>query len=327
MTPKERFFATIEGKPHDRAPVTPIVMQWAAHHIGETYRHYTLNGDVLAKAQIAVAQDYNTDWVSVMSDPWCESSGYGMEFDYPEEATGVPHEHLIHSLEEATRLPDLNLDDERPQIRMRCIECQAEQVGDTHPIIGWVEGPIAQYSDLRQLELALMDLMDDPAVFHQVAEHLVTQAIRFAKAQIDCGATVIGIGDAAASVIDPDLYHDLVLPWEQKLIAGIHEAGVPVKLHICGNLKPILHDVVTTGADVIDLDWMVPMQWAREVAPDQVFAGNFDPAAILLLGSQEDVHEAAKTCLAQGGDRLMLQPGCEVPVGTPDENMRAFCPN
>ena len=165
-------------------------------------------------------------------------------------------------------MPPLDLDDERPRSRLRCIEREAAEVGDAYPVCGWVEGPIAEYTDLRGLELAMVDLLDEPDAFHAAAEHLVDEAVRFARVQIDAGADVIGIGDAAASIVGPQLYHDLVLPWEQKLIHRIHDAGALVKLHICGDLKPILADVVRTGADMIDLDWMVPIAAAREVAGD-----------------------------------------------------------
>ena len=327
MTPKERFYATVRGEPRDRAPVTPIVMQWAADYIGRSYRDYYLDGDVLADAQIAVANALNTDWVSVMSDPWCESSSYGMDFDYPADGVGVPRNRVIESLDDAGRLPPLNLDDERPRGRLRCIEREVTEVGDAFPVCGWVEGPIAQYTDLRGLEVAMVDLLDEPDAFHAAAEHLVAQAVRFARVQIDAGADVIGIGDAAASIVGPQLYHDLVLPWEQRLIRHIHDAGALVKLHICGDLKPILRDVVQTGADVIDLDWMVPVSLAREIAGrEQTFAGNFDPAGVLLYGTPETIADAARECLNAGGHRFMLQPGCEVPHGTPVDHMKAFCP-
>ena len=94
MSPKQRFFATIKGPQHDRAPVTPIVMQWAANLIGRSYRDYCLDGEVLAQGQIAAARTLHSDWVSVMSDPWCESSAYGMAFEYPESSVGVPRAYL-----------------------------------------------------------------------------------------------------------------------------------------------------------------------------------------------------------------------------------------
>ena len=82
-----------------------------------------------------------------------------------------------------------------------------------------------------------------------------------------------------------------------------------------------------SGADIIDVDWMVALDEARQlVGPEVTLCGNFDPVGILLQGSAEDVAEAAKQCLKTGGDKFILMPGCEVPPGTPEQNIRAFCP-
>jgi uroporphyrinogen decarboxylase len=84
--------------------------------------------------------------------------------------------------------------------------------------------------------------------------------------------------------------------------------------------------LVQTGADIIDLDWMVPIEKAVDLlAPNQVICGNFDPVNILLKGTPEDVFEAAMNCIQKGQGRLILSPGCEVPVNTPVENVAAFC--
>ena len=331
MTPKQRLLATIRGEEHDRVPVTPIVMQWAAHHIGRSYRDYYLNGQCLAAGQLAVMRDFHTDWVSVMSDPWCEASAFGMAFDWPEESVGVPRGHLIQSPADARKLTvfDPHAHD-RPRERLACIRAERAAVGDDVAVFGWVEGPLAEYADLRGLEDACIDLMDDPATFHAAAEVIVENAIHFAREQVAAGADFIGVGDAACSVIGPDLYREHVWPWERKLFAGIHDAGALVKLHICGNIAPLLPMLAEVGADILDVDYMVPLDQARAAVGDQVtLCGNFDPVAALKDSTPAAIAAAAQRCIdAAGGprSRFILQPGCEVPPGTPAEHLHAFCP-
>ena len=82
-----------------------------------------------------------------------------------------------------------------------------------------------------------------------------------------------------------------------------------------------------TGADVLDVDWMVPLDKARALAgPDVTLCGNFDPSAVLLQAAPEDVAKAATDCIDKAGQKFFLMPGCEVPPATPEENVRAFCP-
>ena len=328
MTPKERLHAAVRGGQHDRVPVTPIFMAWAAHYIGRTYREFQLDGDVLVEAQLAVTRAFGADQISAISDPWREASGYGMRFTYPEEGIGIPADTLIKSPGDVGELRPLEpLAVPRMAQRVQGVAKMAAEVGSTHSVLGWVEGPIAEYVDLRGMAPAMTDLIDAAEMFARAAEPLVETGIRFARAQLQAGADMIGVGDAAASLIGPRLYAEHVLPWEQRLIQGIHEAGGLVKLHICGNTGGILAHVAQTGADIIDVDWMVPLADARRAVGAKIaLAGNFNPAGVLLRGTPETVAAAARQCIADAGLPFILQPGCEVAPGTPEENVRAFCP-
>jgi MtaA/CmuA family methyltransferase len=328
MTAKERIYATIKGLSHDRPAVTPIFMAWAARYVGHSYRDYYLDGEVLVKAQLAVTRAFHLDQISAISDPWREASAYGVEFDYPEEGVGRPRDLLIKTLGEVFKISRLDISrSPRMQQRVDSIRRMAMELGQTHSVLGWVEGPLAEYADLRGVENAMMDLMEAPEVFVQAAQILVDNAVAFALAQACAGADMIGIGDAVASLIGPQLYRDHVLPLEKRLVDGIHDSGASVKLHICGNTSAIVELMTQTGADIVDLDWMVSLAEARQrVGPAVTLCGNFDPSSILLLSSPEQVAQAAIDCLAAGKARFILMPGCEVPPGTPEPNIRAFCP-
>ncbi len=328
MTSRERLRAVIEGRVCDRPPVTPIFMAWAARFIRHSSRDYYLDGDVLVEAQLAVTRTFAIDQASTISDPWREAADFGMTFDFPEDGVGIPHAPLLRTAGDVRNLRPIGI---RPGGRMAqrvaSVGRLGKELGGTHSVLGWVEGPLAEYSDLRGLEAALLDLMDTPELFLTAGEAILETEARFARAQVEAGADMIGIGDAAASLVGPALYREYVLPLETRLVAAIHEAGAGVKLHICGNTNRIVGMMAQTGANIIDLDWMVPVDKARAaVGPDVVLCGNFDPSGVLLQGTPASVAEAGRACLQAGGSRFVLMPGCEVPPGTPEANIRAFCP-
>jgi uroporphyrinogen-III decarboxylase len=62
---------------------------------------------------------------------------------------------------------------------------------------------------------------------------------------------------------------------------------------------------------------------AREFGERVSFLGNFDPVAVMLQGSPEDVYHATIECMKAGGPRSISGAGCEIPDGTPAENLRA----
>ena len=166
MTGKQRCLAAMTGQACDRTPVTPIVMAWGARQIGRTYRDFYLDCDVLVEANLALARDFGVDQVSAISDPWRESSAYGMEFDYPPDGVGIPRGRLIGTKEDLSRLRPLDFDAcERTRDRIEAVRKLSAAVGHTHSVLGWVEGPIAAYADLRGVEQTMLDLIDEPDMF------------------------------------------------------------------------------------------------------------------------------------------------------------------
>jgi len=210
--------------------------------------------------------------------------------------------------------------------RLKACELFKQEVGNEIPILGWIEGPMAQMANLRGMDKIMMDLYDQPDFVADLLEFVIAVEKLFALGQIKAGANWIGIGDSAASLISPQIYHKLIMPGQKELVDFVHQNGAKTKIHICGNITNHLESLVQTGADVIDLDWMVPIEKAVDLLqPNQVVCGNFDPVNVLMNGMPESVFEAAVACIQKGKGRLILSPGCEVPVNTPLENVAAFC--
>jgi MtaA/CmuA family methyltransferase len=208
--------------------------------------------------------------------------------------------------------------------RLEGVRLMRERVGDEIPVMGWVEGGMAEAADLRGDSNLLLDLYDRPDWVRELLEICTEVAIDFARAQVEAGAHIIGMGDAIASQVSPAMYREYALPCEQRIFQAVHEAGALARLHICGNTSRIVGDMVESGADIVDLDWMVDWQSAAEQYGDRVtFFGNFDPVSVMLQGSPEDVYRTTQDCLRSGGDRSISAAGCEVPDSTPGDNLRA----
>ena len=121
-------------------------------------------------------------------------------------------------------------------------------------------------------------------------------------------------------------YHHLRYFWTVAKEGGLARAAA--KLHVCGNISNIVQHIAKTGTDIIDVDWMVPLGKARELAgPNVTLCGNFNPAGVLFEGTPQQVADEARECLQSAPGRFILMPGCEVPPHTPEANLRAFCPS
>ncbi|MCI0494842.1 uroporphyrinogen decarboxylase family protein [candidate division KSB1 bacterium] len=311
----------------DRPPVTPILMMFAAKFINKTYRDYYLDYRVLVESWLRCHEQFQFDMVMVISDPYREAEGIGGRFEYPEGNVPTCIERAINNYAD---LKKLKIPDPRncPRMldRLRACELFQKEIGNEIPILGWIEGPMAQMSNLRGMNQIMMDLYDQPDFVADLLEFVIEVEKCFALGQIKSGAKWVGIGDSAASLISPKIYHNLIMPKQQELVEFIHQNGAQAKIHICGNITNHLKSLVQTGADIIDLDWMVPIEKAVDLLqPNQVACGNFDPVDILLNGKPDEIFEAAGECIQKGKGRMILSPGCEVPVHTPIENVAAFC--
>jgi MtaA/CmuA family methyltransferase len=201
-----------------------------------------------------------------------------------------------------------------------------ERVGKEMIVEGWVEGPVAEGADLRGINTLMLDFFDDPVFVRDLFAFVIEMELRFAREQLKVGADLIGVGDAAASLVGPDIYDEFVWPYEKKLVDGIHALGGKVRLHICGNTRRILEGMGKLGCEIVDLDSMAPISEARQqMGPKTILLGNLNPVAVLRNGDAAGVTAAIAECHRQAGAPFIVGAGCEVPRDTPAENLRALC--
>jgi MtaA/CmuA family methyltransferase len=270
-------------------------------------------------------ETFKLDIAQAISDPYREAADFGAAVTFPEDGLPIAGTPL---LQDRAALPHLTAPDpatgRRMSDRLAAVRRLRETVGDDVPVMGWVEGALAEAADLRGVSNLLMDLYDDPDFVHDLLSLCVEVEIAFARSQIEAGAHIIGLGDAVASQISPRMYRRWALPYEQQIFEAVHEMGALARLHICGDTSRILHDMAKTGADIIDIDWMVDIAQAAEAfGPTVSVCGNFDPVSVMLQDTPEDVYAATLTCMRQGGPRSLSAAGCEIPDGTPHANLEA----
>ena len=325
MTSKERVYARINNQSVDRIPNLNILMFFAAKEIGVPYSEYCRDYRKLVHGNIVCMQKYGIDAVSAISDPLRESADMGLEIEFPEDDVPREKEFLIKEKSDLLKLKPVSPGNgQRMNDRLMAVDLFKKEVGNEFPIIGWVEGCFAMAADLRGVNQFLMDLYEDPDFVIDLLEICLEQAMLFASAQIDAGADIIGVGDAIASVAGPLAYNDLALQYEIRLLDAIRKAGGMTKLHICGNTTPFLESLPAQHCDILDLDWMVPMDKAAELYGNLTcINGNYDPVAVLLQGSVEDVKNAVKLCANMGGMKHASAAGCEVPKHTLPANLMA----
>lgn len=326
MTSFERFQNRMVGNPVDRPPNFDIMMQFATRHIDKPLRDYYLDHRVLVQANMAMLNDFQLDIVQAISDPYREAFDLGLEVSFPEQSLPISTSPLLREPSDLARLTTVDpVNGRRMHDRLEAIRLFREKVGGCTPIMGWVEGALAEAADLRGVSTLMLDLFERPDWVIELLEFCCEQAILFARAQMAAGADIIGLGDAVASQVSPAWYRLYALPYERRIFQAVKNSGGIARLHICGDTTLILHEMATSGADIVDIDWMVDYQKAAEISDNDgpAICGNFDPVKIMLQGSPEQVREAVINCLSIGGDKNLSAAGCEIPINTPYSNLHA----
>jgi MtaA/CmuA family methyltransferase len=324
---RERFRALMEGRPADSLPAMPITMMFAVDQIGRKYLDYALDYRVLTEAQIRTAEAFDFDHVSCIAETR-EAPDCGAPVEYFEDQPPSVIESQA-LLGDKARLVGLQVPDPeagpRMTDRLRGIGLLKDRVGSDKIVEGWVEGPCGAAADLRGIGRLMLDFYDDPAFVLDLFAYVLEVGLRFARAQVQAGAELVGIGDPTASLVGPRLYREFVWPFEKRLVEGIHAAGGGARLHICGNTRSILAEMGSLGCDVVDLDTLVPLAEAREkMGPGQVLLGNLDPVRDLREGTPDSIRAALGECRRQAGPKYIVAAGCEVPRGTPAANIQAM---
>jgi uroporphyrinogen-III decarboxylase len=155
---------------------------------------------------------------------------------------------------------------------------------------------------------------------------IIESAIEFIDLQIYAGAHCIGIGDAFCSQIGPELYDQFAFLRQKRLVDHIHSRNALAKLHICGNTSSILEMMIATGADIVDIDHLVPSMsgYSSLLRKNQVLCGKADPVSVIQDGSPEFIAETVSSDYSSASGRCIVSAGCEITPGTASENMRAF---
>jgi MtaA/CmuA family methyltransferase len=327
MNSRERVLAIIDNRVPDRIPLMPITMMFAADQIGAKYGRYVSDYRVLVEAQLRTAEKFGIDHVSCISDPVREAADLGAIVRYFDNQPPAADESqaFLAGKKALARLkfPD-PLGGGRMHDRVKAATLLKEKTAGEKIVEGWIEGPCGEAANLRGINALMLDFFDDPVFVRDLLEFVVEMELRFAKAQMEAGAELMGVGDPATSLVGPDIFAEFIFPAQKKLVCGLKAMGLRTRSHICGKTRAILQGRGELGYDIVDVDSLVSMAEARAKMPAQVILGNVATIEYMRNGTAEEVYAAVGKCHLDAGEKYIIGAGCEVPRDTPPANMFAL---
>jgi uroporphyrinogen decarboxylase len=202
--------------------------------------------------------------------------------------------------------------------------------GSKVPVIGFCGAPFTLASYIiegggsRNYIHAKTLMYSQPEVFDELLGKLVSVTAEYAAEQVRAGADVIQVFDSWVGCLSVEDYRQYVLPRTTQLVRRLKESGAPV-IYFGTDTATLLTAMKETGADVIGLDWRIPLNegWSRLEGKGGV-QGNLDPVA--LFSDWEQVRRRTQEIL----DRAAGRPGHIFNLGhgimpeTPVANVKAL---
>ena len=292
------FLEACRGKPHDRVPV------WFMRQAGRALPEYRAvrakasmfdvirTPELAAEVTMQPVRRLGVDAAILFSDIVVPVTAVGVGVEL-REGVGPVVDQPFRTDADLKRLRPFEPDVDAPYVA-DTVRLLARELDV--PLIAFAGGPftLASYlieggpSKTHARTKALMHT--EPRTWRELLDRLAGISLASLRAQVEAGARAVQLFDSWAGALSPDDYRDHVLDASARIFSGLSDLGVP-RIHFGVGTGELLGLLGAAGADVVGVDWRVPLDVARtRVAEGLALQGNLDPAVCL---APWDVVEAA----------------------------------
>lgn len=256
--------------------------------------------DMVVEITMQPVRRYGVDAAILFSDIVVPLKAIGVDLDIV-AGTGPVVADPIRSREQLEQLRPVEDADVEPVTQ--AVKALVGELGST-PLIGFAGAPFTLASYLveggpSKDHLATKRLMySDPDLWHDLAGRLAVIAGGFLRQQVLAGASAIQLFDSWTGALSLADYQEFVAPHSAAALAAVEDLDVP-RIHFGVGTGELLGAMGDVGADVVGVDWRVPLDEAvKRIAPGKAVQGNLDPA---FLFTPEEVYTRRAAQIIEAG--------------------------
>lgn len=344
MTGLERMLCYLAGEKPDKIPLWHQSAYIARALTGLSMKEYAFNAEKIAEGHIKYIKKYKVDCCGVNTDMWWPFEPFGVEvyitdqLIYPKKTLADrrrPNPKIYEELEYRDPLAG-----DRAKVVIKAIQIVHQELGDKIFFRqGWY-GPVANLALIVGVKEAMRDVVLFPeVVFKAVKRVMIDWTVDFFVKSFEFLKPYVTNICWGMATFDRELlpmeFREEVVKLEVEALERIREKlgkDIPVTTHICGP-KPDLDFLVKAfGENINELQfWWPGSDYPLEEAIQKfgkrfpIMAG-IDHTRTLLMGTPEEVDAMVKASIeiAKGRCSFALGPGCDLGLGTPEENILAL---
>jgi uroporphyrinogen decarboxylase len=309
--PAAPFLAAARGERPSRLPVWFMrqagrsLPEYRALRAGSGMLQACLTPDLTCEITLQPVRRHGVDAAILFSDIVVPLYVAGVGVDIV-AGTGPVVAHPVRSMADVERIRPLLPEQVVPVTD--AIGLLIPELGDT-PLIGFAGAPFTLASYLveggpsRNHERTKALMRSAPDVWHALMGRLAEMTGTFLRAQVAAGVDAVQLFDSWAGALSERDYREYVLPHSVRVLEGVADAGVP-RIHFGVGTGELLGAMAEAGADVVGVDWRVPLDEAsRRTGGRVAVQGNLDPA--VLFADRASIEAEARRIVAEG----RLTPG------------------
>lgn len=323
------------GRPTGRPPVW--IMRQAGRYLPEyrrvralfpSFLDFCRSPEHVAEVTVQPVDIVGVDAAILFSDILVLLPPMGLSVEFLENKGPV----ISNPLRDEARIAALPSGDLNPELDyvFQGIRLAKAALGNRVPLIGFAGGPftVASYmvegGSSKELARLKALLFQNPSALRTLLEKIASVTAAYLVEQVNQGVDAVTLMDSWAGYLGPEDYRAHVLPHTRGVIQAVKRAHprVPI-IHYANGAPTLVDDFVTLGADVVGLDWRLPLETAFAAHPRQVFQGNLDPCN--LYSPPEAIAARVKAMKSVVGARPhVYNLGHGILPDTPVENAKAF---
>src|SRR5690606_921608 len=304
--PAAPFLAAARGERPSRLPVWFMrqagrsLPEYRALRAGSGMLQACLTPDLTCEITLQPVRRHGVDAAILFSDIVVPLYVAGVGVDIV-AGTGPVVAHPVRTMADVERIPPLHPEQVTPVTD--AIGLLIPELGDT-PLIGFAGAPFTLASYLveggpsRNHEHTKALMLSAPDVWHALMSRLAEITSTFLRAQVAAGVDAVQLFDSWAGALSGRDYRRHVLRHAARVLESVAGAGVP-RIHFGVGTGELLGAMADAGADVVGVDWRVPLdEAARRTGGRVAVQGNLDPA--VLFADAASVEAEARRVAAEG---------------------------
>ncbi len=261
-----------------------------------------------------------------MMDLSVEAEAFGAPIIFSEDENPNIAAAILEDLQSIQRLNIPEVGTARTAECLRAARLCSENISD-RPTLGGLIGPFSLAGRLLPMNHLMLLTVTEPETVHLLLEKTTQFLVAYAKAFKAAGCGGLLMAEPAAGLISPQMAEAFSYHYIQRVVDVVQDEHFVFILHNCGKTEKMVNEMLSTGASALHVGNAVDItKILKQTPPTVPVMGNIDPTGVFLMAAPEDVFRAAVSLLDATREfpHFVLSSGCDIPPGTPLENIQAF---